>query len=458
MVNFRKLFRLEEKQESQEVEQYYPRAVNLHVQEMGAHGTEIFSGYITEDYLDAMNGTEKADTFNQMKRSDYQVKMCLSAVKNPIRKANWKIEPASDDAEHVRQADLIKHILFEDMKPTWRKYLSEVLTMCEHGFSLFEVVHKPVVNHPQHGSFISIKKLAWRSQNTIERWNIDKTTKEVISVTQDAYGDLDAHVNIPVEHLLHFSIDQEGANYEGISLLRPGYGCYFRKNVYLKLNAIGIEKFAIPTPIATVPAGKENSEQYNNMVTALEYYTQHHANYITMPAGWELQMNNNSYDPQKVEVSIDNEDKRFTKAFLANFLELGMGTTGSYALSNDLSDFFLSGIEYIADEITEKTNILIKDLIIKNFGPQDAYPTLCYDGITDQAGEELARVLDILAGKKIIIPDDALEADVRQRFNLPEASEDGKREVQNQQPQFQKPEDENSLGEKIKRVMMSWRK
>ena len=138
-----------------------------------------------------------------------------------------------------------------------------------------------------------------------------------------------------------------------------------------------------------------------------------------------------SHDPSRAEQSIDNEDKRMAKAFLANFLELGMGGGGgAYALSNDLSDFFLSGEIFIANIIKESIDELLKELVILNFGEQDKYPTFEFSGIKDKAGEEFAKVLDLMVRSKVIVPDDNLEDHVRKRFGVTERSEDGQRIVQ----------------------------
>ena len=116
------------------------------------------------------------------------------------------------------------------------------------------------------------------------------------------------------------------------------------------------------------------------------------------------------------------------KAFLANFLELGMSGTGSYALSNDLSDFFLTGLEFIAKEIAEQLNKnLIPGLVKMNFGPRDKYPTIQFNGISDKAGKEMADILGILTSAQIITPDDNLEKHLRKRLGITEISEEGRR-------------------------------
>lgn len=408
-------------------DQNMPRQVNLRVTNEGSYGTEVQAGYLYEEYLQRLQGYTRAIEFDKMRRGDYQIKMCLNAVKFPISSAVWEIKPFDDSPEAAADADLVRHILFNDLNRSWRKFVHEALTICEFGFAPFEITHKVVMNHAKFGSYIGVN-LGWRSPKTIHRFNV-KPDGVLESITQYAYGDLDSTVDIPAEWVLLFNLEQEGANYEGIPLIRPCYGNYRRKDVYLKLNAIGIEKFAVPTPIATIPDQKQNSTQYDNMIATLQKYTTHQANYITKPAGWEIELNNNAYDPQKVEVSIDNEDKRMTKAFLASFLELGQNGVGSYALSNDLSDFFLGGLESIANEIKDPINDkLIPHIVEMNRGKRDGYPKLCSSGISDKIGKEFAEVLKLFIDGKVITPDDPLEASIRKRLNLGEKSSIGIRQ------------------------------
>ncbi len=433
---------------------------DFHHTPTGSTGTEIFGGYFEEDYLDALRNNERADVFDKMRRSDPQVKMCLSAVKNPIKSSNIEIIPAGDDFYYHNDARLIEKILFESMATPFPRFLSEALTMIEFGYSMFEVTHKNFINSPVKdsegttilNSYTGIRNISWRSPKTIDRWNLNHETGDLESVLQLAYGDLGRDVIIPAKYLLLFTLEREGSNYEGISLLRPCYGNWWRKNNYNKINAIGIEKFAVPTPIATIPQGKQSSTQYAKLITALEKYTTHQSNYLIKPEGFDIDLNTNTYDPSKVEVSIENEDKRMVKAFLANFLELGMGGTGSYALSNDLSDFFLTGLEFIAKEIAEQLNKnLIPDLVKMNFGPRDKYPTIQFNGISDKAGKEMADILGTLTSAQIITPDDNLEKHLRKRLGITEMSEEGRR---------LKPTSSGdlSLSEKIDRVRKARRR
>lgn len=400
----------------------------------GSSGTQINSGYYDEEYLDTLTGTARADCFDKMRRSDTQAKMLLSAVKNPIRTASKEIIAASDDKDHQNHKALCERVMFEDID--FNKLLNESLTLCEFGHSVFEKVHqvnteKPILDEDGLtilDSYIGLKKLGFRSPRTLETWNFN-SEKELESIRQCADGDLAVDADIPAKFLMIMTLEQEGDDFEGISMLRPCYGNYFRKNEYLKMNAIGIEK-SLPIPTAEVPVGQEESQQFANLVTMLESFTSHQKNYLVFPQGWNVQLSNGTgFNPGAIDSSINSEDVRMSKAFLANFLELGTGNGGggAYALSNDLSDFFLSTLIYLSEILVTSYNKLLKELVILNFGTQNKYPTIKFSGIRDKAGEEFARIMQLLVTSKVIIPDDDLESHVRNRIGVTPMSEKGQR-------------------------------
>jgi hypothetical protein len=429
-------------------------------EEIGSPGVKSFAGYPEEEYLTSLHGRARADEFDKMRRSDTQVKMCLTAVSSPIKAGAWQIEKACaldmpDQELAQKQADLIEQILFKDLSRN--SWLTDALTLCIYGHAVFEKTHKPVLDHPRFGSYNSLKSLMLISARTIERFNLNPETQTLESITQLAIGDLQKYVDIPAQYLIVMSLDKEGANFEGMSLLRPCYGSWMRKNVYQKINAIGIERNALGTPIGKYPAGQQNTTAFTAFMNALKNYTTHQQAFITIPSGgeWDIVVEHNTYDPEKTEKSIDAEDKRMAKAFVANFLELGLSGSGSFALGTDMSDFFLGGITHIANLICDSLNReLIPELIKLNFGPQPAYPQLKCSGIDDKAGKELADILGTLVDKKIIKPDDKLEENARQRFGLPAADPATARDV-TPAPAYPKFSDQpqTKLGERIWRTL-----
>lgn len=407
--------------------------------EKGASGTEVHGGYFDEEYLQKLRGPRAAKTYDEMRRSESQVSMLLKAMTNTIKAGNWEIEAAADVPNGEKHAALIGHI--KDTNIDFETHLHEALTMLIFGYSVIERVDKVVFNDPKFGTYNGLKALAYRSQKTIERWNFNSDTGELDNVEQWAQGDTvkkgSANLCMPAEFLLIFTVDKEGDNYEGISLLRPMYGAWFRKNLYLKIAAIGAEKNAIGTPIGTIPAGKENDKaQKQQFEEALSNYTAHEAAYITVPEGWKVEMQEGKFDPSKIKELITLENTEMINAVVANFLALGMnGGGGAYALGQDLSDFFLTGLQSYANIVTGVWNRkLIPDMIKQNYGPQESYPKLKASGIDDKAGKELVEILKTLIDSKVIKPDDKLDAHARKMYRLPAADPATAREVEQPKP------------------------
>jgi len=392
----------------------------------GVAGTEIYGGYIEEEALQELRGTKGADTFNKMRRSDGNITMILRAVKLPIRSAQWSLgikEGFQENPIAKKQQELFSHILFNDLGKPWTRFTGEALTFVDFGYALFEKTYKPVVNHSKFGSYIGIKSLGFRSQRTVERWGVD-SNGHLLGIEQQCYGDTGRIVDIPAQHLIHFCPDQEGDNFEGMSYLRPCYGSYFRKNLFLKLLAAGLEKYLIPIPILTVPIGKENSIEYENALKVLRAYTSNQTNYITKPAGWDIDIKTTTVDAEKVRSIIKDENQEMVNSVLAGFLLLGQTNTGSHALGSTLGDFFGTAVQFLGDHICEVLNDgLLTDLCKLNFGDQELMVKLKVEGIKDSASNIFAEVIQKLITSGAIKPDVELEKFVREKFKLPVAKQ-----------------------------------
>lgn len=398
----------------------------------GSSGTDITAGILNEDYLNTLTGTEKADKYDKMRRSDTKIKMCINAVKNPVRRAEFQIEPVDDSDEEQRIARFAQFALFESHGQPWQKFLNEILSCIDFGYSLFERTHRVMKAHPEFGDKIVYQGIKFRSQRTIEFWHLDFQTGELKAVEQFAFGDAQSNAVMDARFLTHFSIDQEGDNFEGISLLRPALGPWMRKQTYLKLEAIGMEKYAVPIPKLKIPAGEENSEATDAAVDNLKKYISHQNNYITHTKDYDVELFRTDFDADKIRNSIKEENAEIVQGFLANFLELGQGgNSGAYALGKDLSDFFLSGVEYIGDIVCEQLQrTAIKEIIDLNFGERQRYPQLKCSGISDKIGEEFGTLLKDLQAGRYITPDDRLEENLRARIGLPKRDAETSRDSQ----------------------------
>ena len=410
---------------------------NISFLQDGTSGIEIYSGYYQEEYLPTFQSMpEGMDVYDKMRRSDYQVKMLTSAVRNPILGGKWSIEIDEDNKQATEMKEFLEHVLFEDISypdgsksKTWHEFINEALTMIEFGYSAFEIVHKIVNNHKRFGTYIGLRDLGFRSQKTIYEWHLKPRTGAIDRIRQRVDGDLNVDVEIPGEDLLVFTINKEGDNYEGISLLRPIYGNWFRKNQYFKFQSVGVERSSTGVPIGTMPAQSSNdTDKFAKFKNIMRRFTAHQRNYIIIPEGYDLKEFKVNHDPEKLDKVIDNEDKRMAKAFLANFLELAMTTSsGSFALGEDLSDVFLDGIQHYAEMIASQVQKrIVEPLIIAKYGVQDDYPKLAVSGINNKAGKEVAEIATMLKNAGLITDSDQLEDKLNTAYDFPLRSKEQK--------------------------------
>lgn len=407
-----------------------PYAGKIKLHKVGTTGTKIFGGDFDEEFLANLRGTQWADTIDEMIRSDGQINMLLTARKNPVLVANWDVEAAGSRPDQERHRDLIKYEFFERSSKPFHQLLEEIETFIDNGYSLFERIHEVVMDDPRFGSYIGFKNLAWRSQRTIESWNL-RRDGSIVSVEQQADGDLDAYVNIDGKYVSIFTLNKRGDNYEGISALRPIFGAWFRKRVYQKLLSIGIERYAVGTPVGTLPPGKEQGPEKAKFDSILKRFISHEKGFITLPDGWKIEIPKTPFEADKIQKVIDAENTEMAKSFVANHLELGTGGNGgAYALGNDFSDIFLSIIQNDAAIVVRGLNQWARELIDLNFGKQMAYPKFKVTGVNDKLGKEFAEITKTLIDSKAITPTKKLEEFLRRQYKMPELTDEEKEQIE----------------------------
>lgn len=369
--------------------------------------------------------TDGPDEWDEMRRSDDQIIMLLRVVKNPIMSARWFISPADDSKESKKISKFVSHVLMDDMgieenPKTFEKFKREALTAVEFGYSLFEITNKIVLDDEEYRSYVGFKGIDWRSPKTIEEWDIEPGGK-LTRVRQIDNSQRSRDVFIDGDFVLHIAPEMEGDNYEGISMLRPIYGNWLRKNVLLKLQMIGIERAATGVPIGEVPRGQENSTSQAAMEDSLSRFVSHEQQYMTVPEGFKVDSLKIEHDAEKVQAAISAENVGMSKSFLVSFMELGLSGSGSFALGTDLSDIFLSGLSVYANSIRSPINTkLIPQIVKLNFGKQRKYPELIIEGINDKAGKELSEILKTLKeGGFLQEITDRMQEVIHQRYDLP---------------------------------------
>lgn len=396
--------------------------------ELGLSGTLIFNGIITqEDYNANLAHIKGIRTYEIMRRSDSTVRQALNIVKLPIQSTTWDVQAyrdkdgkTSDKAQLV--ADFVKYQLFSQIN--FDQFIKEALNCFDFGFSLFEKVYQPVTWNGQ--TYIGLKKLASRKQLSIFRW---ETLNGEEGVTQMVMGKT---ISIPRNKLIVFTYDKEGDNYEGISLLRSIYKDWDIKDKLTLVNAMALEKQGMGVPTVSERDGQVSSpEDQLEAEKSLSQLRANEAAYLKVPNTMKvefLDMKGNT--TKEILPTLNYHDGRIMTGVLARFMEMGGASgTGAKALSADLSSIFMRAEETVAKQFASALyEDFIKQLCDLNFSNMDAigYPKLTFGTIGDDDVVLVAQALFQLGQAGLIHADADLEDNLRQRFRLPELSQEMK--------------------------------
>lgn len=376
------------------------------------------------------------DVFDKMRREDSQVGSVLRAVTLPIRRTKWVIDPAGARDEVVT---LIAQDLGLQVKGrpesapvrtrgrfSWSEHLRLALLELVFGHSFFEQVYD-TTSTPGRAR---LKKLAWRPPRTIEEIEVAKDggLKAIRQYGVAGGAEGSGGVRIPVDRLVAYVNDREGANWIGQSLLRQAYKNWLLKDRELRAQALTIERNGLGVPVYTgaeVPEGASPEEratwQSSEKEAGLKLATGFRAGEAagaSIPAGAKLELKGVTGNLPDTDAPIKYHDEQIARAVLAHFLNLGT-ETGSWALGSTFADFFTESLNAVAGHIADVTQQhVIEDIVDLNWGPNEPAPRL----VAEPIGQEhplTAEAIRALVDCGALTVDDTLEPHLRALLGLP---------------------------------------
>lgn len=410
--------------------------------EIGHSGVTIFNGIITgEEYNFKLMGRRALETWDEMRRSDAGVKMTLRVIKEPVKALSFHVQPASDSPKDIEVADFIDGQLFTALR--WKTTLSEILTFQEFGFSIFEKVYGfgPVKGVDR----IYIRKFAFRKQTSVAKWEADNGKPGV-----SQYDSAGKTLPIPLDKLVVFTNEQEGDNFEGVSVLRAAYKHWYYKDKYYQIDALTQERQGLGVVKVKHPTNA-SVDHLANAHTQARALRAAEEGFIDEPNGWEVGFMDMKANTVKDPVPmIDHHDRKIPDAVIAGLMMLGSTSgSGSRAVGETQLKIFEHLIKFYGDFVADTINrYLIKPLVDLNFNVTE-YPELQAGDVSGESLTVLAEALSKLITAGVIIPTDEDEAYLRGILRLPERQEGAAEERSEKQPTKKKPakEDEEELEE-----------
>jgi len=404
--------------------------------ELGQGGSNTKDGTIRADeFLSDLKGKRAIRKFREMRDNDSTIGSIMYATEQVLRDVEYHIEPANDSDEAKKEADFVKSIL-EDMEHSVDDHVSEALSHLTFGFSIFEVVYKrrrgpdfrAGKKYSKHSDGrIGVRKLASRAQWTIERFDVDKTTGDVLGVRQEQNYGIKS-LFIPANKILHYKTTNTNNDPSGRSILRNAYTSY----QYLK-NLQNIEAIAVERELHGVPIGRISAEylspdattdqvsvrsQMEKILRDLKFNEQ---GYALLPSDVYRDADGKPTNQRIVDIElitsngtrnidinpiVNRYQHDIARSVMAEFLMLGAGANGSYALSKSKTDLFLRSMESYINSIFDVLNKqLVEPLWHMNGLNFDLMPKICAGDVAPHDLRELGSYLRNLNGANIDLSD-----------------------------------------------------
>ena len=392
--------------------------------EMGSTGITKYGSVSRGEYNPALVGDLGRRKYEQMRKSDGQVRAILRLVKTPVLAARWYVAPASDKRSDQKVADFVDFCLFKGMTTSFPQLLTEILTMLDFGFSAFEKVWKFDEMKGIRGKKLVWQKLSQRHALDVLNWEYDDNGGPKGLLMNDPNKPELAQVPIPIQKLLAFSFEREGGDMEGVSVLRPAYKHWYFKDQLYKVDAIQKERHGIGIPVIQLPPGfnEEDKRLADEMGRNLRTNEKAH---IVLPPNWVIMMLKMEGQAVNALTSIEYHDTLIAREILGQFIN----NTSAAATQESLQTLFLKSTRYIAETIRDVFNKFgIPELVMLNFPGVEEFPELRVRRIGDTMDwRTVSFAIRNFIGAGVIIPDDRMEDWIRDEMDLPPVEEDTKR-------------------------------
>lgn len=346
------------------------------------------------------------EVFDKMRRQDAQVASVLRAVEAPIMRTQWRVDGTGCDREVTESVASSLGLPILDDDPandpeprlrgrdrfSWDEHLRLALLELTFGHSYFEQVYRydEFASAAMGRDQYRIRKLALRPSRTIANIKVARDGG-LVSIQQHGSGlDMAANPPLPVNRLVAYVLEREGANWLGRSLLRSAYKNWLLKDRALRVWSTSIDRNGIGIPLYT-DAEKGTTETMDageDLATSVRS-GENAGGAVAYGAKLEL-LGVKGTLPDIAEF-VRYQDEQIARSALGHFLNLGSqggGQVGSYNYGSVLADTFNLSLDVVAGGIAETANAhVIEDLVDINFGPTTPAPRLVYDEIGTRVSE-----------------------------------------------------------------------
>lgn len=365
----------------------------VYFQEMGSSGALDLSGAVInhDDIPFELTGASGRRIFSKMARNS-TIAATLFTVSKLLARTSWRTYPAMPDDKEAQEYAEFFESLRGDMIHSWDHFITNAATCVQYGWSAFEVVLKRRLHGYKNGRLtskyndgkIGIKSISFRPQNTLEGWEVDPETGDLLGMIQNTTGAAGGkRVTIPAERLLIFRAAQNGDSPEGRSCLAGAYEDWVYLKVINRAESWGIERELSGLPVMYLPAkliedaSGENPDpaavaalnayqklvrdvrlnQQSGVILPSDTFRSDDGTISTVPQYQLTLLSNTGQRQIDVNKAAERKQGNIARCILADFLLLGTsGKTGSYALGTTRYDLFATALDGWNEQWAEVMN------------------------------------------------------------------------------------------------------
>lgn len=397
--------------------------------------------YAPEDsgeYVPELAYPASITVFSRM-RNDAKVQEVLRAIGLPILGARRHLDPNGARPQVVAQIaeDLGVPVLGQaDEQPGGRtrdrfslgEHLRLALLSLVFGHMPFEQLYRIVEEGGR--PYARLRKLAPRMPQTLEEILVERDGG-LVGIRQLPPGQVQAgqwvgqqvrwpgqEPLIPVDRLVMYVHDREGAAWQGRSLLRSAYRPWKLKDEALRVWLMSLRRNGIGSPVYH-GAPNETDEQIAKGAKLAQSLRAGETAGAGVPNGANITMEGVRGSLPDHKEFVRYQDEEIAGSVLAEFLKLGSSESGSRALGETFVDFFTLADQAVADLLVETVNEhVVEDLVDLNWGPDEPAPRL----VLEDVGSDhrlTAQAIEGLVSSGALKAEPALEDYLRRYYRLP---------------------------------------
>lgn len=374
--------------------------------ETGRIGLNVVNGRIIEEANAAFQYPRFIYTVDEMVNNS-TVGAALNVYDFMLTKPDWKVTASPSASDITKERAVLINTMLNDMDHSFRDFINNVSSYLRYGYALFEPVRRRRLRMKGsrfNDGVIGIRKLAFRSQTTIDKWIFSDDGNDLLRVRQTTKikpNGVDTAkapwVELDMKDLLHFTCNSKKSNPEGASLLKNIYLPFKQMELLREHQFISIAKDAQGMLKIEAPVNYFSDQADANEKTTIANFQAMLTNHANGTLGGMLVPNQTDLDTKaklfsyellenkgsaKVSVQpiIQSFQQDILTALNVDILRLGADGTGSFALADSKTSILALAIDCRLREIKDVLNHQLIPMIYQwNGWSQEELPEFVYE-------------------------------------------------------------------------------